>query len=176
MRRVLLLITLAGCASASTTTTARPAAIYQSAETGTLMAEAPRGETTAIAAPPAAVWAAVKATYEKLGVPITLENPAAHQIGNQSFAKMRQLGGRPMADYVDCGLGMDGPKASYYRITAALVTDVTAAASGGTQIHTIFDPTGQDVGGNSTDRLHCASTGRLEALIAASVQSAVAKR
>src|SRR5438270_7047551 len=115
MRRSLILCVLCGCASAGNSApesaTPKQAVIFQG-EGGTILAERPRASAMAIAAPPATVWLAAKKVYADLDVPITVENPSTHQIGNQNFFRSRQFGGQPMAQLVDCGSGMTGPKAS----------------------------------------------------------------
>jgi len=94
MRRLLLLCVLCGCASSGTpvieSSTPKQATIYQG-EGGTILAERPRAAVAAIAAPPATVWLAAKKVYADLDVPITIENPSGHQMGNQNFFKSRQF-------------------------------------------------------------------------------------
>jgi len=174
MRRLLLLCALCGCASSGTpvieSATPKQATIYQG-EGGTILAERPRAAVATIAAPPATVWLATKKVYADLDVPLTIENPSAHQMGNQNFFKSRQFAGEPMASLVDCGSGMTGPKASTYRIYMSLLTDVVTDGKGGTTIQTTFVPMGQDISGGSTDRIPCGTTGRLEQLFLARVKA-----
>jgi hypothetical protein len=125
-----------------------------------------------LAAPPATVWIAAKKVYADLDVPLTVENPSAHQMGNQNFYKTRQFAGEPMAQLVDCGSGMTGPKAATYRIYISLLTEIITDGKGGTTIQTTFIPMGQDISGGSTDRIPCGSTGRLEQLFLARVKAA----
>ncbi len=181
MRRIILL-SLAGvaaCASGgaseSSETTPRQAPIYQSKETGTLLGEQPHAAVANVAAPPAVVWIAVKKVYADLEIPVTVENPAARQIGNSNFIKIRQMAGQSMTNWVDCGTGMTGLKASSYRIYASLLTDVIPDGSGGTKLQTTFVPMGQDVEGGSSDRIPCASTGRFEQMVLAKVKDAAGK-
>ncbi len=179
MRGAFLLILLCGCASGGSSpptsdSTPKQAAIFTSAETGTLLSERPRASAAMIAAPPAAVWLAVKKVYADWEIPLTVENPSTRQIGNQNFYKVRQIAGQAMTQFVDCGSGMTGPKASTYRIYISLLTDVIPDGHGGTKLQTTFVPMGQDVGGGSTDRIPCGSTGRLEQLLLDRV-AAVAK-
>jgi hypothetical protein len=165
MRRAFLLIALAGCASASPPpddTTSRQPVIFSSAETGTMYGEKPVATSLKIAAAPATVWIAVKKVYTDLDIPVVVENPGARQIGNQNFFKMRQFAGRPMTEFVDCGSGMTGPKAATYKIYMSLLTMVIPDGKGGTTVQATFVPTGQDMGGTSSDRIPCATTGRLE--------------
>jgi hypothetical protein len=168
------LCALAGCASGQhyDETTPKQVAIFSAPETGTILGERPRAVTAAVAAAPAAVWLAVKKVYLELEVPVTVENPSARQIGNQNFFKSRTFAGRTMTDFVDCGSGMTGPKASTYRIYMSLLTDVIPDGQGGTRVQTTFVPMGQDMMGNSTDRITCGSTGRLEAMFLERVKAA----
>lgn len=178
MRRLLPLLALAGCVSApsySEETTPKQATIYSSRETGTLLAERPRAVSAAIAVAPATVWLAVRTVYAEFEIPLTVENPGSHQIGNQNFYKTRQMAGHAMQEFVDCGNGMTGPKASTYRIYISLLTDVIPDGQGGTRVQTTFVPMGQDMMGNSTDRIACGSTGRLEALFLDKVKAAAGK-
>jgi hypothetical protein len=178
MRRTFFLVVLCGCATAGTTTdetTPRQATIFSAPETGTILGERPRAVGTTIAATPTSVWFAVKKVYSELEIPLRVENPSTHQIGNENFYKSRQLGGRPMAEFVDCGSGMTGPKASTYRIYMSLLTDVTTDGQGGTKVQTTFVPMGQDMTGNSADRIPCGSTGRFEAFFLDKVRAALLK-
>lgn len=176
MRRIftLGLCTLVGCASGQvySNTTPKQAAIYSSAETGLVLGERPRAAVTTLAVAPATVWLAVKKVYLELEIPLTVENPSARQIGNQNFYRTRNFAGRAMASLVDCGSGMTGPKAASYRIYMSLLTDVIPDGQGGTRLQTTFVPSGQDMEGNSTDRILCGSTGRLEAMFLERVKAA----
>ncbi|MEO7083043.1 MAG: hypothetical protein ABI442_08835 [Gemmatimonadaceae bacterium] len=175
MRRIALLLVLCGCASAGTPedSTPRQAKIFQSAETGTLLGEAPRASKAELVAPPATVWLAAKQVYSTFDIPVAVDNPAAHQLGNANFFKARQMAGKPMTQWVDCGSGMDGPKASSYRIYMSLLTTVVTDGKGGTTVQTTFVPFGQDMSGSSSDRIPCATTGKLESLFLEKVTALV---
>jgi len=180
MRRALFLLIVCGCASGGSSvetsnSTPKQAAIFSSSETGVLLAERPRASVTTIAAAPAAVWFAVKKVYADWEIPVTVENPTVHQIGNQNFYRSRQIAGKSMTDFVDCGSGMTGPKASTYRIYISLLTDVIADGKGGTTVQVTFVPMGQDVAGGSSDRIPCGTTGRLEQLMLDRVKANIGK-
>jgi len=180
MRRALFLLALCGCASAGSTSetsnsTPKQAALYSSPETGMLLAERPRASSATIAAPPATVWLAVKKVYADWEIPLSVENPSTHQIGNQNFYKSRQIAGKPMTEFVDCGSGMTGPKASTYRIYISLLSDVMTDGNGGTKMQVTFVPMGQDVAAGSSDRIPCGTTGRLEQLMLDRVAALVRK-
>jgi len=177
MRRIFLLCALCGCASAGTTsenTTAKQAAIF-SGEGGTIFAEKPRASSVTIAAPPASVWLAAKKVFADLEVPLAVENTSTHQMGNPNFFKSRQFAGEPMAQLIDCGSGMTGPKASTYRIYMSLLTSIATDGKGGTIVQTTFVPMGQDVSGGSADRIPCGTNGRLELLFADRIKRTLGK-
>lgn len=178
MKRLTLLCFVTACASAGNTvedTTPKQAAIFQSAETGTLLAERPRATAMTVAATASNVWLAVKAVYAELEVPITVENVGAHQLGNANFNRSRAIAGQPMSQLVDCGSGMTGPKAMSYRIYISLLTQVTPNANGTTTVQTTFVPMGQDVSAGSSDRIPCGSTGRFEQLFLDRVKATLGK-
>lgn len=179
MRRTFLLLALCGCASAGgpsfEESTAKQATIYSGPETGILLAERPRAVGTTIAATPISVWLAAKKVYTDFEIPLVVENPGTHQMGNANFYKSRSLGGRPMTEFVDCGAGMTGPKAATYRIYISLLTEIMSDGQGGTKIQTTFVPVGQDMSGNSTDRIPCGTTGRFEAFFLEKVKANIGK-
>jgi hypothetical protein len=178
MRRLFLLIGLGACAStpsaseSSNVTAARPVIVITDR---IIEGERPRAAVAMIAASPAAAWPVVKKVYQALGIDVTVDNVAAHQLGNQNFWKTRMLGGHRMSEFVDCGSGMTGLKADLYRIYISLLTTVNPDGQGGTKLETLFLPVGQDVTGGSTDRIPCGSTGGLEALIHESVRATLGK-
>lgn len=175
MRRALLVLTAvtAACASSGSNPEAveRSRPIYTSSETGTIMGSTPSAASATIDAPVAAVWTAVKKTYADWGVPLNVENPSTHQIGNNQFLRSHQFAGHAMPELADCGSGPEGPKAASYRITMSLLTFVTSDASGKTSVRTSFVPFGQDVSGTSNERIPCGSTGRVEQLFLDAVKA-----
>ncbi|HEY4216615.1 MAG TPA: hypothetical protein VGM67_05725 [Gemmatimonadaceae bacterium] len=128
-----------------------------------------------IAAPPATVWLAVKKAYLDLEIPVTLEDPAHHLIGNKNFYKSRKLAGQAMTQFVDCGNDMTGPKASTYRIYISSVTTVAANTKGGSNVQTLFVASGQNMAGESSDRIACGGTGRFEALFLKKIADEIGK-
>src|SRR5689334_12712030 len=105
MKRFALLVFVTACASSGTTvenTTPKQTPIFTSPETGTLMTDRPRATAISVAAPASNVWLAVKAVYAEMEIPLSVDNPAIHQLGNSNFAKTRVLAGHPMAEFVDC--------------------------------------------------------------------------
>src|SRR5689334_21406360 len=180
MRRVALFLLLGGCASAGTpgedVTQKQPVIYAGDQTTATLLGEKPRASMMTISVAPAVVWLAAKQVYASIEVPLSVENPAAHQLGNSNFFTARTMAGSPMTQFVDCGSGMTGPKAASYRIYMSLLTEVTSDGNGGTVVQTTFVPMGQDVSQGSADRIPCATTGRLEHLVLDRIKTAVALR
>jgi len=80
-----------------------------------------------------------------------------------------------MAQLIDCGSGMTGPKASTYRIYMSLLTSIATDGKGGTIVQTTFVPMGQDVSGGSADRIPCGTNGRLELLFADRIKRTLGK-
>jgi hypothetical protein len=178
MRRAFLLLLVCGCASAgtpSTEVTSRQPTILVDPQAGTLLGERPRAESATIAVPPAAVWAAAKKVYGALGIPLTIDDPAGHQLGNPNFYASRQFAGQPMTKLVDCGNGMTGQKAATYRIYMSLITVVQSDGGSGSLVHTTFAALGQDVSEGSTDRIACGSKGALEQLVLDRIAATAAK-
>jgi hypothetical protein len=180
MRRVALLILIGGCASSGNSGevyTPKPPVIYGGDQSAQRMeGEKPHPSSATIPAPTATVWTAVKQAYASLEIPIGIDNPPAHTLGNQNFYKSRTLGGEPMTAFVDCGQGMTGAKAASYRIYMSLITNVSGDAKGGTLVEVTFSALGQDVTEGSTDRIPCGTTGRLEQLVLDRTKAAIALR
>lgn len=180
MRRVVLLVLLAGCASGGqtgqTVTDKAPIIYGGDQSTPMMIGEKPRAAIATIAAPPAAVWTAAKQAYASLEIPLGVENPAEHQLGNTNFYKARSIGGEPMTQFVDCGSGMTGLKAASYRIYMSMVSVISADGKGGTTMQTTFTALGQDVSAGSSDRIPCGSTGRLEQLLLDRTKAAMVPR
>jgi hypothetical protein len=176
---VIFILAAAGCATGGSTVEGSNSApqrqvIFQS-EQGMLMSDPARAEATEIDAPPVAVWAAVKKVYHDLDIPITVDNPAGHQLGNANFYKTRQLGGERMQNLVNCGNGMTGPNAATFRINMSLLTDVNPNGKGGTKLQTTLIAKGQDVTGGSADQIPCGPTGRLELMLLNKVKTELGK-
>lgn len=177
--QLLLAVLAASVACAPPSTSGSAAApqrqvIFQG-EQGVMMTDAVRPEAVQIDAPATAVWAAVKKVYTDLEIPVTIENPTSHQIGNANFVKSRQMGGQRMTELVNCGSGITGPNAATYRITMSLMTDVNGNPNGTTTLQTTFISKGQDVTAGSSDQIPCGSTGRVEQMLLTRVKAALGK-
>ncbi len=182
MRRVLLVVWLAGCARAIPTSSALPAAtssetpkatvLFTGPNIPTLYKEAAVASTTRFAKSPELVAAAVRLAYANIGVQVTVDDAIGKRIGNADFYRTRNFAGKPMAQLVACGSSMTGPNASSFRIYISLLTTIDADGKGGSTVGVLFESTARDVvGGASNDRVSCGTTGALEQLMFARIQS-----
>jgi hypothetical protein len=146
-------------------------------DAGVMYSDAPVDEARVIAAPPAAVLEAVRATYTGFMIPITLDDPATRRVGNPDFQRTRQFVGRPMVELVNCGGGITGPNAISFRIFMNLVTRVQDAPNGQSKVTVQFSASGKDVAsGASADKIPCGSTGRIESRFFEEIGKRVAGR
>jgi hypothetical protein len=177
MRWVISLV-FVGCVSGTRTAAPDPAAVNRTVLTdrqGTVLRtiDADRPATALVAAPPSKVWkAAALAYYGDLGVEVKTADSESGLVGNRQFSRVRQLAGKPMATYVDCGSDIRGVTANSYRITMSLLSTATPDPAGGTRLETRLTAEGQPLG-VSGDPVHCISTGRLEQRIAEGVRRRV---
>jgi len=97
--------------------------------------------------------------------------------GKQSYgvrgaSVRRSLGGKPLSTYIDCGTGAATiAPANAYQITLTVVTVAAPDSANGTLLQTLVSASARDMMTNSP-AVHCTSTGKLEAVIAAQVASA----
>lgn len=124
--------------------------------------------TARIAAPADAVWQAVAVAYEELGIPLETIDPATRRIGNTSFVRSRQLGGRPLSTFLACGYDATGtPVADSHRLQLHVMSEVVG--HGEETDFTILVRAVGLPGAASTNRVPCRTTGALEQRIANAV-------
>jgi len=182
MRRVLLVVWLAGCAHSVPTSSAptpatspeptKPTVLFTSPNVPTLYKDAALAATMRFTKSPAMVAAAVRLAYSNIGVPVTVDNVAGRRIGNADFYRSRNFAGKAMTELVTCGSSMTGPNAGYFRIYMSLLTTVDEDGPGTSRASVLFESTARDVaGGASGDRVSCGSTGVMEQLMLAKIRS-----
>lgn len=186
---LVLIVGLAACASGGASSVATPSSAPvvlvggQGMPTGdgagafthsTIMSDRPTTHAIMVAGKPADVWKLAEGVYAALDIPVTLKDVPNGQLGNRSFWKRRVLGPRRMSELVNCGSGATGQNADAYRIQMSLTTTLTAK-SDQTLVETLLIAYGQDVGGDSTAPVQCASTGALENMINQSIQANLAQ-
>lgn len=130
---------------------------------GVTYSSAPPEQSRRMAMAPATVLAAVRQAYEGFMIPVTLDDRVGRRVGNPDFYRVRQFLGRPMVELLDCGSGMTGPNAATFRIYMALVTRVTDAPGGTSDVSVQLSATAKDLtSGTSSDLLPCGSSGKIE--------------
>lgn len=172
-----ILLAIVGCASAGTTSeqVARQPAVYQSNETGVVFGDRPKATSVSLTSAPNVVATATRLVYKQLDIPVTIDDPKTHQIGNNSFHRTRTFAGQSMTEWVNCGMTVTGPKAESYRVYLSVLTDVVPDGHGGTDLHTLLVASAQDMAGSSTDPVTCGSTGKFESMFIERVVNLIGK-
>lgn len=165
---LLLAGTLNACASSDPGATTRATPQRSMVEGGgfggiELFTEPGVGERT-IEAGSADVWKVLPSVFEQLQIPITLSDPGRKELGNRGY-RARRIEGARMSKFFRCGTGMLGALADDYNITLSVVTRLTDAPGGGTQILTVVDAIGRPRA-TSGNPLRCESSGVLELRVA----------
>ncbi len=122
--------------------------------------------------PPKAVWPSVLAVYEELELKPTSMDTEAFTIGVGGQTIRRQLGGERLSNYFDCGRSLTAPKADSYLVTVTVRTELRPMDESTTAVVSRASATARDLG-TGTDRVACASTGRLEKRIGTAVSHRV---
>ncbi|MGH7561018.1 MAG: hypothetical protein ACRENB_08355 [Gemmatimonadales bacterium] len=120
------------------------------------------GTPFAFEVPKPVMLAALRRAYDRLKVPVTLDDSAAGRIGNMGFSMMRQIGGRQLSTYLSCGDGMTGPNADTYRVYMVLRSTVVDSGDAGTTLRTLLLAGAVNVSEGARQPMPCESTGRLE--------------
>jgi hypothetical protein len=171
MRRFTFLLVLGGSACASTgskpeSDIARPTErIVASDNQGVIRSSVAQNATSTIDAPPGRVLAVIKSVYDELGIPSATVDAAGGNITAPSFFKTRTLGKANMSLYFNCGDSLNGNIADNYRIYITIVSAVRSNGKGGSTIETALTGVAANMGGASSGKIPCGSTGRLEELI-----------
>ena len=133
------LIIAGGCASSNGHPMgAAPERILAVDATGKVLRQSTSDERSQVtfAAPLSRVWVALRASYAEAGIEPTVSDAAAGQYGNAAFAVPRRLMDRPIAQFFDCGIGLNGPLVSAGRVTALVMTTLTPLPDGTTSAMT----------------------------------------
>lgn len=120
--------------------------------------------------PPARALAVIKSVYEDLGIPSATVNAATGTISAPRFDKTRTLGKANLSQYFDCGNSLNGTIADTYRLYITIVSVVRSDGKGGSDLETALTGEAANMGGASSGRTACGSTGRLEQRIQTGVR------
>jgi hypothetical protein len=133
------------------------------------------GEVTAIATalPISAdsAYTLLRAVYAKLAIPVADQDAGQRSIGNHGLKARRQLGGLGMAKVLDCGDKIGIPNAETWDIQMDISSYVTPDGTGGSQLWTRIQATGNDPSVSGRDLTPCSTRGDLEAKIGNSVKA-----
>lgn len=127
-------------------------------------------------APMDKVWPALILSYADLGIEPSVSDRAAGRYGNGGFVAPRRMGGRPLAEFFNCGSGLTGPYIDSGRLTANVVTTVQPGPDGTTTAVTYATGTLRRNDGTSNDPITCASTGSLEEQLRRGIEARLAGR
>jgi len=128
-----------------------------------------------ILAPIDSVWKVLPGVFVELGVDPGTVDQSQHYIANTSFAVRRTLGNTRVSKYVECGGTVSGKTADQSSVTLSLTVQVVADSGGISQLRMQFDGFAT-MDGAVANRIHCASTGQLEARVARMVNDELAHR
>ena len=164
-----LFLTASACASSGSQTEpqlGRPTErIVASDRQGVIRSsDAPNTRVT-IDAPPSRVLAVIKSVYDEIGIPEATVDGASGRISAPTFNKMRKFGNENLSMFFNCGDSLNGNIANTYRIYITVVTAVRPNGKGGTELETAVTGSAADMGGSSSGRVQCGTTGRIEELI-----------
>lgn len=113
-------------------------------------------------APAAKVYAAVKASFDELKIPIAVDDTTARLVGNAKLQASGSFADARLSRLLDCGAGAVQQNADTYRLSMALLVLWDADGPMRTKVRIGFTAGGQDLTGISKTAVSCGSTGRLE--------------
>ena len=162
----LLVLAVTACASSGPKTESeisRPTErIVASDKQGMIRSSDAANARITIDVPPARVLAVIKSVYDELGIPSATVDAPSGKISAPSFNKMRTLGNVNLSMYFNCGDSLSGNIANTYRIYMTVVSAIRPDGKGGTELETALTGAAADVGGGTSGRIPCGTTGRLE--------------
>jgi hypothetical protein len=127
---------------------------------GVTMMVGSTGQKATVAASRDAVWAALPAAYEALGLPLSFKEDARFRLGNDQIKARRALNGVQMRTILDCGSDLNGEKAETYDIKLTIETSV-AAAGDAAEVTTMVSGLGRSPNFGNND-ITCSTKGELE--------------
>ena len=128
--------------------------------------------TATFAAPMERVWRALVSSYAEAGIDPTISDPGAGRHGSASFVVPRRLLDKPIWQYFDCGVGLNGRLAENGRITALIITTLLPQPDGTTSASTQVTASLRRTDSATGTLLNCASTGAIEEFL----RGAISKR
>lgn len=130
-----------------------------SSEVAEFLTEGNRVSTTLLASP-AEIWAVLPDAYRSLGIPVSEVAQNVLTLGNAGF-ESRQIDGKRMGTFFDCGVSRSGIVANLYDVSISISTQLAEAPGGGTVVTTTLDSWARPRT-TSGNPVHCSSKGTLE--------------
>lgn len=177
MRRPLLLVllALAACAPSRSdlpASSAPPRPMRVETDAGTMeiaMNNSARAVETLVPVPVDAAWTALQRVYVETGIPITVLDAGERVIGNQNASVSRRLISTPLSTFLDCGrTAVRTPIADQYAVNLTLLSELEPRPDSSVIVRTLLQGRAKNPV-NNDPAVQCASTGRLEALIASEI-------
>jgi hypothetical protein len=131
---------------------------------GTMTVETHPGEGAhgvTVAFPIGRVWAALRAAYDSVAVPVAIFEPATHTVGNAQLRLRRRLGEVALSKYINCGNTQGGSSADTYEVLLSVVSAARPGEVGKTDIMTTVTAEGRPITLSSA-YTRCTTTGALE--------------
>jgi hypothetical protein len=161
-------LTLAGCASSSSSTGSAPAPAVETIRVPTATPGVTASLTTTTVAniamvplPLARVWLVMASVFDSLAIPLTTVDPATHTIGNGDLKVRRRLGAESLRTYLNCGNTQGAPNSETFDIRLSVISQLTPDGPGGTTVTTTVQAMARPVS-VSGEYIRCSSTGALE--------------
>ncbi|HEX6747402.1 MAG TPA: hypothetical protein VF092_08965 [Longimicrobium sp.] len=174
---VMVLLTLAACATATGGTSQAPqknttlitVPVSNGSQVGSVNysvssidANAPVVST--LAAGREVVYAVLDSAYAALGIEVAMRDPASWSLGNRNLQISRRLNGKPLSTYFNCGNSAMGASVSdSYRLQISVISSVAAQGTG-SRLETTAQAAAR-AQGPSSPPVACTSTGELEKAI-----------
>ena len=164
----LLMFSVAACAGAKSS--AAPLPTQQTVRvsgaaggSGTLTMSGNDIEAThTLAYSPDAVWRALPAVFDSLGITVAAIDPAKKSMGNEAFKVRGRLKNVPLSRLIDCGNSTQiGPNADNYDVSLTLLADVRPGDAGSSRVTTTFRALGKPAN-FSQGYSECSSKGVVE--------------
>lgn len=174
-----LLAAASACYTASqSTAAATPDRVLVVDSRGDVMRQTTLNDRTVrtIPAPLTRVWPAVLASYAEVGIEANYADQPRGAYGARNYRFPRTLNGASVGSFFSCGSSLTGANVDAGTVVADITTTVSATPDGQTTAVYYVSGWVRRNEGNSTSPVACSSTGRLEELLAASIERKSAAR
>jgi hypothetical protein len=120
------------------------------------------GMSTVVPAPLDTAYTALTKAYLSLGLQVS-RDPGAHVVGNDHVVVMRNMLGRKLSAFFNCGMDavIGSPRADTYQVTFSVMSTLSAADAGHTRVITLVTGQAADLA-TSASAVYCSSTGLME--------------